>query len=321
MKLIVTAGVAERFGDKIRDAAPGAELAAMSSSGWQGDPAGAELAYVSVDGFVDGSVWRLVESLPSLPLTWVHTFSIGLDDPVFRTIVDRGITLTNGAGTQSQPIAQHVLLMMLHHVKGMANWERNKPLHRWERTPSDELTGKTVCLLGLGGIGAEVAKIAKVLGMRVIGLRRRSDPVPNVDEILPREAVGELCARADFLVVCAPLTRHTKGIVGPNELARMKPSGYIINVARGPLIQEQALVAALKDGRIAGAALDVFDQEPLPAEHPLWDLPNVVITPHQAPSSPLHLVRGTELFIENLCRYVRNEPLLNVVDPDDVGFE
>jgi phosphoglycerate dehydrogenase-like enzyme len=321
VKLIVTAGVAERFGDRIRAAAPGAEIVATAPSGWQGDPTGADLAYVSVDGFVDGSVWRFVESLNVLPLKWVHTFSIGLDDPVFRTIVDRGITLTNGVGTQSQPIAQHVLLMMLHHVKGMANWERNKALHRWERTPSDELTGKTVCLLGLGGIGAEVAKVAKVLGMRVIGLRRRPDPVPDVDELLPADAVGELCARADFLVICAPLTRRTKGIVGPAELSRMKPSGYVINVARGPLIQEAALIAALKEGRIAGAALDVFDQEPLPEDHPLWDLPNVVITPHQAPSSPLHLVRGTELFIENLRRYAAGEPLMNVVDPDEVGFE
>jgi phosphoglycerate dehydrogenase-like enzyme len=321
VKLIVTAGVAERFGEKIRDAAPGAEIAAMSPAGWQGDPDGAELAYISVDSLVDGSIRLLVEALPKLSLKWVHTFSIGLDDPAYRRIVDQGIPLTNGVGTQSQPIAQHVLLMMLHHVKGMANWERNKPLHRWERTPSDELTGKTVCLLGLGGIGAEVAKIAKVLGMRVIGLRRSPDPVPNVDEILPQDAVGELCARADFLVICAPLTRQTKGMVGPDELARMKPSAYIINVARGPLIQEPALIAVLTEGRIAGAALDVFDQEPLPADHPLWDLPNVVITPHQAPSSPMHLVRGTELFIENLRRYIRGEPLMNVVNPDDVGFE
>lgn len=321
MKLITTATVAERFGDQLRAAAPGAEIAALAPTGWQDNPAGAELAYVSVDSLVDGSVRLLVEALPRLSLRWVHTFSIGLDDPAYRRIVERGILLTNGAGTQSQPIAQHVLLMMLHHVKGMAHWERNKTLHRWERTPSDELTGKTVCLLGLGGIGAAVARAAKAFEMHVIGLRRRPDPVSHVDEILPAHAVGDLCARADFLVICAPLTRQTKGIIGPGELARMKPSAYLINVARGPLIQEPALIAALREGRIAGAALDVFDQEPLPPDHPLWDLPNVVITPHQAPSSPLHLVRGTELFIENLRRYTRGEPLLNIVDPEEVGVE
>jgi phosphoglycerate dehydrogenase-like enzyme len=320
LKLIVTATVAAQFGDLIRDADPGAEVVTISPGGWSGGPAGAEAAYVSVDSLIDGSVQLLIEELPRLSrLRWVHTFSIGVDDPSFRLIVDRGITLTNGAGTQSMPMAQYVLLMMLHHVKGMASWERNQAQRQWARSPSDELTGKTVALLGLGGIGAEVARLAKALQMRVVGLRRRPDPVDNVDELLPADAVGELCARADFLVVCAPLTTATKGIIGAAELARMKPTAYLINVARGPLIVESALVETLRGRRIAGAALDVFDVEPLPPDHELWSLPNVVITPHTSPASPMHLVRGTHLFVENLRRCVDGKPLLNIVDPADVG--
>ena len=217
------------------------------------------------------------------------------------------------------PIAQYVLLMMLHHVKGMTAWERAQARREWVRSPSDELTGKTVALLGVGGIGAEVARLAKALGMRVVGLRRRPEPVEHVDELLPPGKEDELCAQADFLVICAPLTHATKGIIGAAELARMKPTAYLINVARGPIVQERALIEALRAGRIAGAALDVFEIEPLPPDHELWALPNVVITPHCAPASPMHIVRGTELFIENLRRYTAGRPLLNVVDPAEVG--
>ena len=321
MKVIVSSTVAERFGASLREAAPEAAIVTLDADGsWNGDPTDAEVGYVSVDSFVNGSIMALVRDLPRLTaLRWVHTFSIGVDHPAYARIVERGITLTNGAGTQSMPIAQYVFLMMLHHVKGMAAWEQAQARREWARSPSDELTGKTVALLGLGGIGAEVARLAQAFRMRVVGLRRRQDPVEHVDELLPPEAVGELCARGDFLVICAPLTRQTRGIIGAAELARMKPSAYLINVARGPIVDERALVEALRERRIAGAALDVFEVEPLPPDHELWTLPNVVITPHCSPASPMHIVRGTELFITNLRRYTSGEPLLNVVDPDEVG--
>jgi phosphoglycerate dehydrogenase-like enzyme len=322
VKVIVSAIVAERWAAALRDAAPDAEIVIMAPSGWRGDPAGAEAAYISVDCYIDGSVGLLIRALGELStLRWVHTFSIGVDDPAYGLIVERGITFTNGAGSQSMPIAQYVLLMMLHHVKRMGEWERNQAARRWARTDSDELTGKTVALLGLGGIGQEVARLAKALRMRVVGLRRRPEPVENVDLLLTPDRVGDLCAAADFLVICAPLTRATRGIVGPAELARMRPTAVLINVARGPLVQEPALIDTLREGRIAGAALDVFEQEPLPPDHVLWSLPNVMITPHCSPSSPMHLVRGTELFLEQLRRYVAGKPLLNVVDPEDVGTE
>jgi phosphoglycerate dehydrogenase-like enzyme len=238
---------------------------------------------------------------------------------MYRPIVERGITFTNGAGSQSIPIAQYILLMMLHHAKRMDLWERSQARRAWEHAPCDELTGKTVALFGLGGIGQEVARLAKAFRMNVIGLRRRPDPVEHVDELLPPDAAGDLCARADFLVICAPLTRATRGAIGAAELARLRPSAYLINVARGPIVDEDALLHVLQARRIAGAALDVFSVEPLPQDHPFWTLPNVVITPHTSPSSPLHIHRGTELFLDNLRRYARGEPLLNLVDPADAG--
>lgn len=322
MRVIVTEGVAAQFGDELRAAAPGVELVLLRDNGaWEGDPATADCAYLSVDSLVAGSAEVFERDVAKLSgLRWVHTFSIGLDWPVFRTIFNAGLTLTNGAGTQSEPISQYVVLMMLYHAKGMANWLHNQKEHRWQRFASQELTGQTVALFGVGGIGGEVAKVCKAMGMQVIGLRRRPEPVPFVDELLPPEKVNDLCARADYLVICAPYTASTRGVIGAEQFALMKPSAFLINVARGPLVNEAAMVEALRSNRIAGAALDVFDTEPLPAEHPLWDLPNVIISPHMSPSSPLHIVRGTRLFVENVRRYAAGEPLLNqITDPADVG--
>ncbi|MGH2584547.1 MAG: D-2-hydroxyacid dehydrogenase [Dehalococcoidia bacterium] len=321
MKLILTPHIAETYAAALRDVAPGLEVVTVDDGhAWHGDPSDAEAAYLSFDMYPSGVVNTVLEALPQLPgLRWIHTYSIGVDHPMYLPIVERGLTFTNGATSQSIPIAQHILLMMLHHAKRMDVWERAQARREWTHAPSAELTGKTVALFGLGGIGQEVARLAKAFRMRVIGLRRRPEPVADVDEILPPDAVGELCAQADFLVICAPLTRTTRGAIGAAEIARMRPSAYLINVARGPIVDEAALVSALREGRIAGAALDVFEVEPLPAEHELWSLLNVIITPHTAPASPLHIHRGTELFLENLRRYTAGDPLLNIVDPADVG--
>jgi phosphoglycerate dehydrogenase-like enzyme len=321
MKLLVSQHIAERYAAGLCEAAPGVECVTVDEQHvWHGEPSAAEAAYLSFDMYPSRVVTTVLDALPRLSaLRWIHTYSIGVDHPMYRPIVERGITFTNGAGSQSIPIAQHVLLMMLHHAKRMDIWEAAQAARQWRHAPSDELTGKTVALFGLGGIGGEVARLAKAFRMHVIGLRRRSGPVENVDELLPPGAIGDLCARADFLVICAPLTRETRGAISATELARMKPEAYLINVARGPIVEERALVAALRDGRIAGAALDVFAVEPLPPEHELWTLPNVIITPHTAPASPFHIERGTQLFLENLRRFAAGDALLNVVDPAEVG--
>lgn len=321
MKVLVSQYIAEAYATGLCEAAPGVECITIDEQHvWHGEPSAADAAYLSFDMYPSRVVTTVLDALPRLSgLRWIHTYSIGVDHPMYRPIVERGITLTNGAGSQSVPIAQHVLLMMLHHAKRMDIWEAAQAAREWRHAPSEELTGKTVALFGLGGIGGEVARLAQAFGMRVIGLRRRSDPVEHVDELLPPGATGDLCGRADFLVICAPLTRETRGAIGAAELARMKPGAYLINVARGPIVEERALIAALRGRQIAGAALDVFEVEPLPPEHELWTLPNVVITPHTAPASPFHIRRGTELFLENLHRFAAGEALLNIVDPAEVG--
>ncbi|MGE0543356.1 MAG: D-2-hydroxyacid dehydrogenase [Dehalococcoidia bacterium] len=321
MKLVVSSQVAATYAAGLERVAPNLDLVTIDADHvWHGDPVNAAAAYLSFDMYPSRVVSTVLTGIDRMPnLRWIHTYSIGVDHPMYRPIVERGITFTNGAGSQSIPIAQHILLMMLHHAKRMDIWEQAQGERAWRHAPSDELTDKTVALFGLGGIGTEVARLAKAFRMRVLGLRRRPESVANVDELFSPGEVGRLCAEADYLVICAPLTRATRGAIGASELAMMKPSAYLINVARGPIVDEPALVAALREGRIAGAALDVFEVEPLPPDHALWTLPNVVITPHTAPASPWHIRRGTELFLENLRRFSTGQDLLNVVDAEDVG--
>jgi len=186
----------------------------------------------------------------------------------------------------------------------------------WEgRRSSGELCGKTLGIVGLGGIGSEVAKRAKAFGMRVIATRRRPDRRSEfADEVRGADELGWLLGESDFVAVCSALTHETRHLIGAEELKRMKATAYLINIGRGGLVDEGALVAALRGGEIAGAGLDVFEREPLPSESPLWEMPNVMITPHDAGSSPRSHERLMEVFLENLRRYVAGEPLLNVVD-------
>jgi phosphoglycerate dehydrogenase-like enzyme len=253
--------------------------------------------------------------LPNLTsMRWFHAFVAGLDHPVFREIAERGVTVTNSAGFNAVPIAQYVLAVMLRHAKNIPAWEEAQRERAWRRVESDELTGRTLALIGTGSIGLEVARLATAFGMHVIGTRRRAEPVDGVKQLYPSDALHEMLAQADYVVVAAPLTPETSGLIDAAAFAAMKPSAYLINVGRGPIVVEQALIDALTQQRIAGAALDVFDREPLPPESPLWTLNNVLITPHNSASSPRTLDRGALMFVDNLRRYAANDPLLNVVD-------
>ena len=320
MKLAINRAVYERCGAEVARAAPDLEFVLRERDGsWSADPAEVEIAYsASIEGRL-GMGATLAALVPLTRLRWVQLQGAGADDPRYRQLVERGVVLTSGAGTNAIPVAQHVLLMLLQHVKPFAAWQEGQRRREWLRLPSDELTEKTIGIIGLGGIGGEVARLARALRMRVLGLRRTQTPLPDVDELLPPEKLNELCARADFIVLATPLTPETHGLIGPEQFALMKPTAYLINVARGQVVQEAALLDALRSGRIAGAALDVFEVEPLPADHPLWDAPNVVITPHSSTTTPLRAVRGDRLFLDNLRRYRAGEPLVNVIDPAEAG--
>jgi phosphoglycerate dehydrogenase-like enzyme len=230
------------------------------------------------------------------------------------------VVLTNAAGVYAVPIADHVMALVLHFSRQFNNLLRKQAKREWAEWGefgAGELLDKTLGIVGLGGIGAEVARRAKGFGMRVIAVRRRPQLTSeHADEVRGAEDLAWLLAESDFVALCSALTHSTRHLIGQAELRLMKPTAYLINIARGGLVDEAALVTALQSAEIAGAGLDVFEEEPLPKESPLWDMPNVMITPHDAGSSPRSGERLMDLFCENLRRYIAGEPLLNVVDKE-----
>jgi phosphoglycerate dehydrogenase-like enzyme len=208
--------------------------------------------------------------------------------------------------------------MMLRVVTRMDGWSEAQRERRWQSLEKEELTGKTAGIIGVGHIGREVARLAQACGMHVVGCRRRTRPLRHVDELLPPERLHDVLRASDFVVLAVPLTSATDGLIGEAELRAMPAHAWLINVARGAVVREEALVHALRAGWIGGACLDVFAQEPLPEESPLWTLPNVIVTPHNSGRSPLNAARATDVFLENLRRYVAGRPLKNRVRLEDL---
>jgi phosphoglycerate dehydrogenase-like enzyme len=257
-------------------------------------------------------------------LRWIQSVSAGIEGNLSPAVVERNILLTNGAGIASTGIAEHVLALMLafcrnHHVAARLQRET-----RWDRTavmagsgaPVREFRGSHVAVLGLGPIGATVADDAAALGAIVRGMRRRppaAAPAPY-EAVVGPDGLDTLLGWADFVVLAVPHTPETDKLIGARELRLMRPDSYVVNVARGSVIDEAALIDALRRGAIAGAGLDVFEEEPLPASSPLWALPNVIVTPHAAGATPRYFERALELFIGNLERYLAGRPLRNLVD-------
>jgi phosphoglycerate dehydrogenase-like enzyme len=251
-------------------------------------------------------------------LKWVQSGGAGVERFMTPDFVASPIILTNAQGVYAIPIADHVMTFVLHFSRRFNELVRRQIAGEWEgweeRRSSEELCEKTLGIIGLGGIGSEVAKRAKAFGMRVIAVRRRPEsPSQYADEVRGADELAWLLRESDFVALCSALTHETRHLIGLRELKLMKRTAYLVNIGRGGLVDEQALIAALREGEIAGAGLDVFEEEPLPGESPLWDMANVMITPHDAGSSPRSHERFMALFCENLRRYVGGEPLLNVV--------
>ena len=248
-------------------------------------------------------------------LQWVHSSSAGVERLLFPELVVSSVILTNSRGIHPIQVSEHALGLMLCLVRGLHKLIRFQPGREWRHVKVDELWGKTIGVIGLGTIGSEIARKAKALGMTVFAIKKRPGVKPEyVDRLLSPEGLPELLSASDFVVVIAPLTKETEGMIGERELKLMKPTAYLINVARGKIVREADLIRALKEGWIAGAGLDVFEEEPLPKSSPLWDLENVIITPHMAGSTPYYWERATALFCENLKRFVGGKPLINIVD-------
>jgi phosphoglycerate dehydrogenase-like enzyme len=274
--------------------------------------AGVEIASFSADLFPGRTMTFLRAALAAPDLRWMHLFNVGVDSPIFGRFRDRGVRLTTSAGSSAAPIAHSVVMHLVAMCRHTRTYEADQRERRWQPLDVVDVEGRVVGVVGLGSIGAEVARISAAFGMQVIGTRRR--PVGDEPcETWASSRLSQLLAIVDDLVLAAPLDDDTRGMIGAAELAMMKPGAHIVNIGRGELIDEPALIDALASGHIGAAALDVFVTEPLPAESPLWDMPNVIVTPHSAGTSRLSRRRAGDMFVENLGRYVRSEPLRNEV--------
>lgn len=249
---------------------------------------------------------------------WIHTRAAGLDNLLFPELVGSSAVLTNGTGVFSPSLGEWVLGAILYFAKDFRRLVRNQTEGKWDPFTVTEISGQTVGIVGYGDIGRAIAARVRAMGMRVLGLTRRGPLLYNMDPLVsqvfgPQDRLA-MIRESDYVVVAAPLTAETRGMIGEAEFAAMKPDAVIINVGRGPVIDEQAMVLALTDRRIKGAALDVFDCEPLTPGHALYGLDNVLLSPHCADHTATWLGDAMDFFIANYERYQRGQPLLNVVD-------
>jgi glyoxylate/hydroxypyruvate reductase len=250
-------------------------------------------------------------------LRWIQSSSSGIGEWVRRlSIVESPIVVTNAAGLHSVALAEFVLFAMLYFAKRWPEMVAEQRAHHWERCAIDTLEGKTLGIVGLGNVGRKVAAVVRPFGVRVIGSRRSPGPSEHegVDAVYGPHDVAALLTASDYVVLIVPHTTETVGLLGQAELACMRPGAVLINIARGSVVDEPALIEALRSGRLGGAALDVVAHEPLSADSPLWDMPNVLITPHSMSTATTENERLTTLFADNLRRYVAGEPLRNVID-------
>ena len=311
VKVLVTHGMGSDDLERIEAVAEGVSAEAARTA--EEAMARAAEAEVIQAGRWSEELWKAAPRLK-----WVQSGGAGVERFMTPEFIASPIILTNAQGVYAIPIADQVMAFILHFSRRFNELVRRQIAREWEpweRRGSEELCGKTLGIVGLGRIGSEVAKRAKAFGMRVIATRQRPDRRSEfADEVRGVDELAWLLGESDFVALCSALTDETRHLIGEQELKVMKPTACLVNIGRGRLIDEQALIAALKGGEIAGAGLDVFEREPLPAESPLWEMPNVMITPHDAGSSPRSHERFMAVFLENLRRYVAGEPLLNVVD-------
>jgi len=277
-----------------------------------------EIAFFSGDIFAEGRSRGFFAAAQGAPnLKWMHVFHAGVDNPVFSRILEKA-RISTSSGSTAEPIAQTLIAGMLMLARGFPAWLDAQRRHAWEpfrgSAIPDDLSTQTMVVVGLGAIGCEIARLGRAFGLRVIGVRRsparEDDPI---DEIRHPSALPEILPGCDWLAIACPLTDETRRLIDAKALSLLPRGARILNIARGEVIDEAAMIDALRSGHLGGAYLDVFEQEPLPEDSPLWDLPNVIVTPHNSAASTGNDARVVEYFCENLARWGRNEPLLNEV--------
>lgn len=275
----------------------------------------AEGFYEQVEAVIPPFRYKAEDLLPMKNLKWVQSFSAGVNTHPLSYLKDKGIVLTNTRGVHAPQMTDHILGMILAFARGFLpaiRYQKERPWsHAFQLT---ELRGKELLIVGAGSIGQLLAKKAKAFDMRVVGLKRTPQILADFDAVLPLDRMLETMGTADYIVVLAPLTKDTRGMIGAEAFSRMKKEAVLINLGRGPLVEEEALIEALREGKIRGAGLDVFHKEPLPEESSLWDMDNVLLTPHLGGFSDGTNRRAVELMAENIRRFRRGEMLLNQVD-------
>ena len=264
------------------------------------------------------SFFSAVRRAPNI--RWMHAFNAGTDHPLFAELLAKGIRISISTGLTAVPISQTAITGLLMFARGFPHFLDAQRRHSWEpqigaRQPQD-LEHQTLCIVGLGGIGSELARLALGLGMNVIGIRRSpqrgEDPV---DEMYPPHALAEVLPRCQWLALTCPLTEETRGLIDRDKLYSLPRGAHVINVARGEIVDEAALIEALNSGHLAGAYLDVFEKEPLPETSPLWDMPNVILSPHNSAASSANERHMFGLFLDNFEKWLADEPIRNEIKP------
>lgn len=315
MRIVLCYPVEQRHREQIAAAAPEAELVDAGQEGIAQEILAADIfcghAKVPID-------WPAV--VRGGRLRWIQSSAAGLDHCLVPAVVDSDIAITSASGVLADQVAEHATALATALARSLPVFFRAQQAREFIRRPTRDLHGSTVGIVGLGGVGRRIAEIIGAFKTRILATDMFPiDKPAGVAALWPAGRLDDLAAAADFLFLAAPLTPRTRGMIDARVLAKMKPGSFLINVARGPLVVEADLVAALASGHLAGAGLDVTEVEPLPASSRLWDLPNVIITPHVGGQSRVRIDQMTDFFCDNLRRYLAGQPLRNLVDKQ-LGF-
>ncbi|MET3794737.1 D-2-hydroxyacid dehydrogenase [Aquamicrobium terrae] len=295
--------------EEVQAAAPGAQVLHFKSQ--------AEFEAALPEADIAATVLIGPEALArARKLKWVQSWSAGPDHTLTPELIASDVLVTCARGNGAIPLAEHAIMMMLMLDRQMTRSFRAQQERRWDRFFHGELNGRTCGIVGTGFSGIELARKAKAFHMRMIGLRRTAQSTPSFDRIYGQGELKAFLAECDFLIMAAPLTPQTRGMIGAEELAAMKPSAFYVCFSRGGIVDDDALLEALRSGRLAGAGLDAHNVEPLPPDSPFWGLDNVIITPHHGAVTMMSRRRGLDIFLENLKRFQAGQPLLHLVDKE-----
>lgn len=307
MKILITQQISDDHISRIQEAAPEAEIVIAQEE--------AEIAaQMPTANVIYGSNY-LPAVLPECPdLAFIQVSSAGVDRLMRPELLDHPVQLVNARGMHGTTIAEHVFLLMLAITREMPAMQEAQKRHEWIKVDPPVLEGTTLGIVGYGSIGQAIAKRAKAFGMQVLATRRNPVADEWADEVWGNDRLHDLLPLCDYIVLAMPLTPETRHMIGETELALCKSSAVLVNIARGPVVDEPALIRALQDGVIKAAGLDVFDVEPLAADSPLWDMPQVIVTPHMAGHMPDYADKAIDILLENLRRYQAGQELTNVVD-------